>query len=316
MAESTESSLGKLIALDWGTSSFRAYLLDGDGEIIDSFCGEDGILSSAKNFEAVFKRYTGNWLDRKPDLPIIASGMIGSRQGWVEVPYIELPIGLNELAAGLKTYTTSEGVSIRFVPGVSSTETVLPDVMRGEETQVFGALDSQEDKSLFVLPGTHSKWVRVEKGKLIDFRTFMTGELFQALRLNTILGRLMHDDIHDSDSFIQGVLQIHSDSANCENLMSTLFSVRTLGLFERIAPPFLASYLSGLLIGAEIRAAQDLGFHNDSLEPILVGSSELVSRYSLAFTTLGFQSRLGHQQAAARGIFSIENHSKVKNAKI
>jgi len=310
MLKTTDSPLGALIALDWGTSSLRAYLLGTDGKVIDTRSGEDGILAAGMDFEAVFERYVGNWLAQKPDLPVIASGMIGSRQGWIEVPYIELPAGLNEIAQGLKTYTTRNGVLVRFVPGISTTANALPDVMRGEETQVFGALNTHNEENLFVLPGTHSKWVRVHEGRIIDFRTFMTGELFQALRHHTILGRLMSDDVYDTESFVRGVLQIGPDGTSSENLMSSLFSVRTLGLFERINSNFLASYLSGLLIGAELQAAQSSGLYKNSLTPVLVGSDELISRYELAFSTLGQQSRIGHKHAAPLGLLSIAKNLK------
>lgn len=311
MLKTTDSHLGALIALDWGTSSLRAYLLGNNGEVIDTRSGEDGILAAGMDFEAVFEKYVGNWLVQKPDLPVIASGMIGSRQGWIEVPYIELPAGLNEIAKGLKTYTTRNGVLIRFVPGISTTANALPDVMRGEETQVFGALNTHNEENLFVLPGTHSKWVRVYEGQIIDFRTFMTGELFQALRHHTILGRLMRDDVYDTESFVRGVLQIGTNGTSSENLMSSLFSVRTLGLFEQVDSNCLASYLSGLLIGAELQAAQCLGVYKNSLTPILVGSDELISRYALAFSTLGQQSRIGDKHAAPLGLLSIAKKIKV-----
>ena len=192
-----------LIALDWGTTSLRACLLGRAGELLDERRSDQGVLAAAAGagFDAVFERHAGDWLARHGPLPVVASGMVGSRQGWVEAPYRACPASLGDVAAALLRHASAGGAGIRVVPGLSwRGPGGLPDVMRGEETQIFGALAHggiDGGDAAFVLPGTHSKWVRVESGRIEAFATFMTGELFAVLRKHSILGRLMGDGVPD-----------------------------------------------------------------------------------------------------------------------
>lgn len=302
-----------LIALDWGTTSLRAYLLAADGRLLDSREGADGILSASPYFEKVLKEYAGAWLDRNPALPVLMSGMVGSRQGWVEVPYVSTPAGFGELAAGLLVYRNSNGQTVSFVPGVQTpAESAFPDVMRGEETQIFGAIHGAKAAGTFVLPGTHSKWVQVADGRIQDFRTFMTGELFSVLRGHSILGRLMYDDVDDADAFERGVVasagQVAGTSAG---IMAMLFSVRTLGLFNQIGGPSLGSYLSGLLIGAEIREAKALGFLSQATVPTLIGNASLCHKYLRALALVGVHALVDDSLAAPRGLLAIAHQAGV-----
>jgi len=182
----------QFIALDWGTSSFRAYLVAPDGGVIDSRASPQGILSVPPGgFEPAFEQHVAGW---DTSLPVLASGMITSRQGWREVPYATAPAGLPELAAGLTTLRTVSGRTIAFVPGVSYRDRAgVPDVIRGEETQIVGAAGGMAagGSGLYVTRGTHCKWLVVEGGRITRFATFMTGELFAVLKEHSILGRLM-----------------------------------------------------------------------------------------------------------------------------
>jgi 2-dehydro-3-deoxygalactonokinase len=199
-----------LITVDWGTSSLRSALLSNAGDLLDERGGGPGILAvPANGFATALLEHIRPWRDQHGPLPIILSGMIGSRQGWAEAPYLACPAGKTELARHLYRHETDQLGPIHIVPGLCIDPPGLaPDVMRGEETQIVGALDwSPEERGLYVLPGTHSKWVTVENGRITHFATYMTGEIFAALRRHTILGRLMSTDgdAHNADAFAQGV---------------------------------------------------------------------------------------------------------------
>jgi 2-dehydro-3-deoxygalactonokinase len=179
----------QLIAVDWGTSSLRGALLDGDGAVLEEVSAPAGILSvPAGGFAAVFQQHFAHW-QQDSGAPSLICGMAGSRQGWQEAPYCACPAGFADIASRLLWI---EPGRVALVPGLSCEEGGVPDVMRGEETQVFGALDllGLQD-ALLVLPGTHSKWVQVSAGKIAQFRTFMTGELYALLRQHSILARTM-----------------------------------------------------------------------------------------------------------------------------
>ena len=156
-----------LIAIDWGTTRFRAWLVGGDGAIRDRVDTAAGILSVAGgDFGGAFDRLVGPWLQQHGRMPVVASGMIGSRQGWREAPYAECPAGAADLAGKLVAVSSPIGHEAWLVPGVMRTdEDGIPDVMRGEETQIVGCLaEGDPPRRLFVLPGTHSKWAIVEAG--------------------------------------------------------------------------------------------------------------------------------------------------------
>jgi len=301
------SSDASLIAIDWGTTRFRAWLVGGDGAILDRIDTAAGILSVASSdFGGTFDRLVGPWLQRHGRLPVVASGMIGSLQGWREAPYAECPAGAGDLAGKLVSVSSPAGHEAWLVPGVMRTdEDGVPDVMRGEETQIVGCLaEGDPPRRLFVLPGTHSKWAIVEAGRITRFATFMTGELFALLRGHGILGRLMAGDEHDPAAFRRGV---DYGSKAGGGLLKRLFSVRTLALFERLPAAGAASYLSGLLIGREIAEATVwVGSpHVATSRPTIVGSSTLAPRYAEALSQLGIENRTGSEEAAVAGIRRI-----------
>lgn len=286
-----------LIGVDWGTSSLRAARLDAAGQVLEERTLPRGILSvPAGGFPAVFEQACGDWM-RAPGALALVCGMAGSRQGWTEAPYAACPAGFADVAAGL---TWIEPGRIAIVPGLACEDHGVPDVMRGEETQVFGALDLLDLRSaLLVLPGTHSKWVRVAGGRIERFATFMTGECYALLRQHSILARMMpaEDGELDAAAFVQGV----NHARRSGTLLRAAFSARTLALFERLAPAALPSYLSGLVIGEELRA-QDL---HGTLSVAAVGAEGLTRRYELALATLGVGViRIG-SQASWRGLRAI-----------
>jgi 2-dehydro-3-deoxygalactonokinase len=281
------------IALDWGTTSFRAYLVGADGAVKDQFADSEGILAVLGGaFEAVLESHIGHW-DKA--LPVIAAGMITSRQGWIELPYAECPAGPAELARHIYRHEAKSGRTIHFLTGLHLLGGTLGhDVMRSEETQVFGSLDL--GASHFVTPGTHSKWIDVVDGKITNFATYVTGEMFSLLRNHSILGRLMTSDVDDETSFLKGVDKAFADPAG---FLHSLFSVRSLGLFNAIASDKLASYLSGIVIGTEVAHAT---LSNDrAAKYVILASLGIGSRYLRTLKHAGLDAVMGDPLAVIKG---------------
>jgi 2-dehydro-3-deoxygalactonokinase len=299
------TSPAALIGIDWGTTSFRAYRIGADGRVIDSKSAPAGILKvPGGEFERVFEREVGPWLMPQPDLPVLAAGMITSRQGWVEVPYCPCPAGRDEIACALLRHATGRGRVIHFVPGLSIVgPDGVPDVIRGEETQIIGEVGAAPGRRLLLLPGTHSKWALVEDGRVVWFATFMTGEVFGVLKEHSILGRMMAGESDDRDAFRRGVAYAGSAGGG---LLKRLFSARTLGLFGQLPAEAVASYLSGLLIGAEVREALDC-LEQEPLdqEVTVIGSSDLTDRYLTAIEDASLHGHRATADAGARGLFLI-----------
>jgi 2-dehydro-3-deoxygalactonokinase len=292
-----------LIGLDWGTSSLRAYRLGAGGGIVEVRESPAGILGvEAGGFEAAFEAAIGDWLGDSPAAPVVASGMITSRQGWVEVPYLGCPAGEAALARALRAHRTGAGRHVHFVPGLALDGDGVPDVMRGEETQVIGALDGARDARLFLLPGTHSKWVLAENGRIAWFATFMTGELFAVLKDHSILGRPMAGAAHDADAFARGLGLGGLDDPGAGGLLKRLFSARTRHLAGELPADAVASYLSGLLIGAELREATACVGERAARAPLtVIGADALAERYLAAAALNDLEAARGPAHAVARG---------------
>jgi 2-dehydro-3-deoxygalactonokinase len=239
----------RLLAVDWGTSSLRGALLDADGQALQERSFARGILTVAPgNFPAALQECFGDWL--APDILCLISGMAGSKQGWREAPYCACPAGLPDIAARLEWLQAGR---IAIVPGLSIEQNGVPDVMRGEETQVLGALRLFGlDDATLVLPGTHSKWVNVSKRRVTAFTSWMTGEFYALLSRHSILAGSLPEkqSALDASAFDRGL----SMALQGPGLLHTAFSARTLSLFNRIETDVLPSYLSGLVIGEELKA--------------------------------------------------------------
>ena len=291
-----------LIALDWGTSSLRVARIAHDGSVVQEKHFPQGILNVPEGgFPRVFAEAVAS-LEPAAGTLCLASGMVGSRQGWVEAPYCPCPAGFDALADRIAWVPDAPGGRrLGIVPGLSARANGVPDVMRGEEVQVFGALRLLGlDDGLFVLPGTHSKWVTVEGGRITGFSTFMTGEFYAVLRRHSILGRTMPEQDPDGDdtAFLRGVLNaLHGDS-----LLHSAFSARTLALFSELPAESAPSYLSGLVIGEELRAHR---LQNSAATIVLVGSEALTRRYQLALGALGLQAQAVADQATWRGLHEL-----------
>ncbi|WP_144162651.1 2-dehydro-3-deoxygalactonokinase [Paraburkholderia sp. BCC1885] len=307
-----------LIALDWGTTALRAYLFDAAGNVLDTRESTAGIMNLPRpaaegGFDAAFEAVCGGWLERAPHVPMIAAGMVGSAQGWLEAPYVDAPASADALVAGIVRVQTARGATLHIVPGVLE-RGELPNVMRGEETQIFGALgdgpaasdDSQYE--LIGLPGTHAKWVVVRGGRVERFYTFMTGEVFAALRDHTILGRTMVTPDHlDTEAFLRGV-NIAREKGPA-GVLATIFSTRTLGLTGQLGGQQQPDYLSGLLIGHELSgldavlAQQQTGLAGHALR--LIGNEALCARYQLALGQFGCTGTALVKRATEHGLWRI-----------
>ena len=294
-----------LIAIDWGSSSFRAYLMSAEGEVLEEVASSDGIGSVAAGaYPATLKRLIGQWLEAHPSLPVIASGMVGSRHGWREAAYVECPAGPRDVAAHL-TEVEADGRRVALAPGLSYIdEAGHPDVMRGEETEIFGVADL--GARLIVLPGSHSKWARVDGDRVVAFKTFITGELFAAVRDHTVAGAFARTAPAKSPgkAFALGVGRgaAAAGGEGKSGLIGLLFGARSLPLMGGLAEDDAGEYLSGLLIGAEIGEGRRL---YPGEEPHVAGAEALVKRYLKAFEALGVFARAAPARAAARGLFRI-----------
>jgi 2-dehydro-3-deoxygalactonokinase len=276
-----------MIAIDWGTSSLRAYRLDAQGNILESRASSQGILNVAPGqFPRVLEQQIGGW----QEAPIVMSGMVGSRQGWAEAPYVPCPAGFEEIAASLLEVRWG-GRSAWIVPGLSCRDAAgVPDAMRGEETQILGC----GVEGTVCLPGTHSKWVEVKNGRIERFCTFMTGEVYAVLKQHSILGRMMQDGPPDAGAFAEGVRR----SGEAGGLLHHLFGVRTRELTGELGPAASASYLSGIVIGHELRANKARTFS-------LLGTPELTALYQHAATALGIETLVLDPNSAVRSLHRL-----------
>lgn len=279
-----------LLGLDWGTTSWRGYLIGHDGAVLarrEADCGLTAIKD--RDFAGALRGACGDWLDAWPDLPRLACGMVGSRDGWREAPYVACPADPGSLSAGL---VTVDGLHI--VPGL--VQPGRPDVLRGEETQILGVISGDDADRLLLLPGTHAKWVRVRGGRVVDFATAMTGELYALLARQSILSRTVAPDAPlDEAAFADGVAAGHDRG------LVDLFGIRALGLLGRAGPAALAARLSGILIGAEIAA-----FGQDWPGPVtVIGGAGLSHRYVTALALCGRAATAAPDDAVVTGLWRI-----------
>jgi len=292
-----------MIAVDWGTSSLRLYRLDATGMVLGRRRSESGALISKGRFDKVLSGEIAGW----DDPLVLMCGMVGGRGGWHEMPYLDCPAGNGELAQGMRRIAAEgfDGRELWIVPGLRDTASdAVPDVMRGEETQLAALLDTLPGGShLVCLPGTHSKWATVREGRIRRITTAMTGELYAVLREHSILGQLMPavDTRFDAYAFDAGLKR----SAQAGGLLHHLFGVRTSSLFRKFADEALPSYLSGILIGHEIRASELFSRSPRPAQVHLIGNERLLASYAHALTALGIGVQRHPEDLAARGLHAL-----------
>ena len=310
-----------LIALDWGTSSLRAYALGEGGALLATRRSPHGIMNlpaapdaaaSAPHPQAGFERalqsVCGDWLSPHAQVPLLACGMVGSAQGWAEAGYLSLPLAPSDIVTGfVRVDRSPTGADLLIVPGLIQ-HGECPNVMRGEETQVAGVVAAMvaqgpcPERWLIGLPGTHSKWVWMEGQRITRFETFMTGEVFAALRHHTLLGRTMTEAAsHDAQAFERGLCVSRSSQAPL-GLLSHIFSTRTLGLVGQLPPSSQADYLSGVLIGHEVSAVSRAWA--DALGPVvLCGDPGLCALYATALQVHGHAAPQRYTDVTPQGLW-------------
>jgi 2-dehydro-3-deoxygalactonokinase len=257
------------IGIDWGSTHRRATLIGADGAPLSERADGEGALACKGRFRASLDALVAGWPEAHPALPVVMAGMVGSAIGWQQVPYLEGTTPLSALARHLTPVADAPPGRRWFIaPGYALRgDAGAVDVMRGEETQLFGALHllgHDAADGCYVLPGTHSKWVRLHGGRITELRTYMTGELFSLLRQHGTLASAMqtadagdaagmrHDSVADDPEFLRGV----ADAASGPVLTHALFGARARVVTGALAPSAAAAYVSGLLIGAEWADAQ------------------------------------------------------------
>jgi 2-dehydro-3-deoxygalactonokinase len=282
------------IAVDWGTTNRRAYLIDGAGRCTQEFEDGEGILSvGAGEFPAAVAQIH----DRLGQQPLLLGGMIGSNRGWVEARYVPTPAGIDDLVGALVWAADDAAI----IPGVSHLGADRADVMRGEEVQLLGAVAAGTipPDCTVCHPGTHNKWARIAGGRIESFRTVMTGELFNLLREHSILADLLGEDAEPDDAFRAGVRH----GLDHDDLQSELFAVRARVLLGAARREDAASYTSGLLIGSDLR----IGLRDAGAEPIIVmGRPELTGLFATALSVAGREAiELDGEQCFLAGIAQI-----------
>ena len=305
MSMSTEKPA--FIGVDWGTSSFRAWLFGSSGEVLESTHGPWGISQiDGASFRQTLLEAVGRWLADHAGLPIVMCGMIGSAQGWHEAGYLTGTVGVDELAAGAVNVPDPE-LALYIIPGIKGVSADgHNDVMRGEETLLAGGLGNiKADQTFFCLPGTHSKWIFGEKGRIERLTTFMTGELFHLMKAHSILAPLIDADSEvdlNSPAFADGLALAQSPSG----LLHHLFAIRAGVLTGRFAHSDVLTLLSAVLVGHECKT-MNLACQADDRSPVILMSSGALSAvYQQAFGLLGIPYQTVDSKIAAQaGLFAI-----------
>ena len=309
----------RFIAGDWGTSNLRLYLCEYNrhgrrehnsnaaARILDTRFGP-GISKIDDDFEDIFFNLTQAWLDQWGLLPVLLSGMVGSTIGWKDTPYLRCPVDAAQIASGRVRFE-ARGISFSILCGLRTQNPLgAPDIMRGEELQMLGWLRQQNQangKQLFALPGTHNKWVLVENGRIANFLTAFTGELFSLLKNNSIL-------ITDKDSpnvrksaFLEGVQAI--ERLGDAHLLHALFATRSKQVLGETESADAPSFLSGLIIGADVIGAIKLFEDVDSVT--IIGEPALTTNYQLALEYLKVTSQsCDPSEIAISGYHAIFEH--------
>ena len=270
------------IAVDWGTTNLRAWSLTPDGTVLCAASSAQGMSKLARTeFEPALLELVESWLPQTGATIVIACGMVGARQGWVEAPYQAAPCAPLVVDRIVYPTTRDRRFKVAILPGVSQAKP-HSDVMRGEETQIAGFLsDRPAFEGVVCLPGTHTKWVRIGAGKVMRFQTFMTGELFDLLRFNSVLRHSLDGTSWDQNAFNKEVI---SAFTNPQSLAARLFGIRADALLSGLPPSEANARLSGSLIGAELAAAREWF---EQQEIVIIGNGVQADVYTKALGILG-----------------------------
>lgn len=288
------------IAVDWGTSHLRAWAMQADGSVKAEACSDDGMarMNSAEDFQPALLSLIEPWLGAQP-LPVLACGMIGSRQGWSEAPYIKAPAKPSALAPH-RVAGTDGRIRLFIQPGLSQSKPSA-DVMRGEETQIAGFLsDTPEFDGVLCLPGTHTKWVHISAGEVVSFQTFMTGEMFDLLSRQSVLRHSVAAEGLHAEAFDAALEETLSRP---EKIAQMLFAIRAENVLAGLAPDAARARLSGLLIGAELAGAKPYWLGQNVA---VVGAALLVDLYARALESQGaFVTRSQADTLTLKGLSAV-----------
>jgi 2-dehydro-3-deoxygalactonokinase len=271
----------QVIAVDWGTTRFRAYLVGTDGSLLATVSSDEGISSAAaSDFSKILAARCGEWLEAFSRVPVLMGGMIGSRNGWKEVPYVACPASVAEIKAGVQQVSISPKRAAGIVPGLIWHDEGVADVIRGEETKIVG---TGLESGVAILPGTHCKWARIAKGQVTEFRTYMTGEFYGLLRDHSVL-RLLAKEPEENSGFSRGL----AATERAGGLLHQAFEARTSVLDAQMDGSEVGPFLSGLLIGHEVRSA--FGPAGRPQRATLVAENVLAQNYAQALKREGVEA--------------------------
>lgn len=275
------------IAADWGTSNLRVWAMTNAGEVLAEAQSDEGMGTLAQHaFEPALLRLVSDWLGART--PVIACGMVGSRQGWQEAPYRAVPCTPCD-GSLTKIATHDPRLAVYIIPGLKQQNPA--DVMRGEETQIAGYVAANPNfDGVIGLPGTHSKWAHISAKECVSFQTYMTGEIFACLTENSVLRHSVRTQDWSDAAFDTAVQDAMSNPAR---MAATLFSLRADSLLNDLPAGDARGRLSGLLIGAELAAARPYWLGQ---EIVLIGAPKLSALYARALTLLGCAPRLPEAQ--------------------
>jgi 2-dehydro-3-deoxygalactonokinase len=290
------------VGINWGSTNFRAFLISSEGRAIDEYSAPAGVVALDRDGMA---RMMDEMVARWPKAgPVYASGMIGSNVGWIEVPYAQAPAGRSDLATAAVP-TQIGKVAANIVPGITCRRSFdgEPDILRGEEIELLGLAALRVTDGWVALPGTHTKWVKLQDGRVLDFFTSMSGEIFDRLTAKGLLASIVADEAAEGDAFFAGV---SAGRARRLSLGTLLFGARAQVMRGLLAKADAASYIRGLLIGSEI--ADALAVYPTLVNGVvpLVGNAPLCKLYSAALRTVGVQSESVESRAACvRGFYAL-----------
>lgn len=291
----------RFVAVDWGTTSFRLWLVGDDGAVLGESRSREGMtIARETGFPEVLDRHLAD-VGAPPGAPVVMCGMVGARQGWVEAGYIDVPAKLSDIP-GKAVAVPGQARDIRILPGLAQRDVNAADVMRGEETQLLGCIGSMKSSDcLIAMPGTHSKWVRVVRQEVLGFSTFMTGELFDVIGGHSILQHAVRDSGGFDGAHPAFLSALHAACREPELATNRLFSIRARGLLFSLSPTDAEATLSGMMIGLELAGALKQAPKDTPV--ILVASGKLRGLYEAAFHRLGLKSTtIDADDAVRRGL--------------
>ncbi|WP_157994347.1 2-dehydro-3-deoxygalactonokinase [Peristeroidobacter agariperforans] len=290
------------VGVNWGSTNFRAYLIGADGSAVDEYSAPAGVVNLDRTgMAATMDALAARWPNSGP---VYASGMIGSNVGWKEVPYAEAPAGCADLAAAAVA-TEIGSVPVHIVPGITCRRSFdgEPDILRGEEVEMMGLASLGTVDGWVALPGTHTKWARLERGRVVEFFTSMSGEIFDRLTAKGLLASIVEGEAQDGPVFLNGVA---AGRARKLSLGTLLFGARAKVVRGFLSKPDAASYIRGMLIGSEIADAMAVyPTAGDAVVP-LVGSRVVCALYASALSAAGISSAIVDSRIAClRGFKAV-----------